>query len=83
MATYLSAGYIRSSVTLISKGFTIRDAAAGLVVLLLCGAVGSVLVVWKYLRRVQESRLPAPAKEFFTGRSNKALQPTSGAGARR
>jgi len=74
LATYMSAGYIRSSVTLIPYGISIRDAAAGLVVLLFSGAVWSVFVAARYVRRVHESRLPAPAKEFLTGRSNKALQ---------
>src|SRR2546427_3434478 len=73
LATYLSAAFVRRSVTLLPDGFSITLTAAGLVLILLGGAAGSLVAVRRYVRRLHESRLPKLAKEFFTGRPYSAL----------
>lgn len=77
LATYLSADFVQRSVKALPDGFSITVPAFGLVFLLIAGTAGSVFVVRRFIRRVHESRLPTLAKEFFTGRSNKALQPSA------
>jgi hypothetical protein len=67
LATYLSAKYIRSSIQPIPNGFTISWSAAALTLLLFTGFVVSGFVLWRYTRRVHESRLPTLAKKFLTG----------------
>jgi hypothetical protein len=76
LATYLASGPIRRSVSAIPNGFQITLVGAGLVLLLLVGLGACILVVRRYMRRLHDSRVPEMAKEFLTGRSNKALRPT-------
>jgi uncharacterized protein (DUF58 family) len=80
LAAYLSAGPVRRSVSRVPDGFQITIGGAALVLLLLLVLGACLLVVRRYMNRLRQSRVPGLAKEFLSGRSNKALHPTAPVG---